>query len=499
MGLGSAVITYAGQPIVLEDPGGELHAWINHTIAVGDLNLFSAEQSPAQNFNLDATCDRRADFERINWPIAPQPRVNRLWFPLTGATRFAQGLFLVGDSSLNKISEQTQQGAMPADLQLQAGETANIKLFMLTPRRLTAVSGEKLWLLPLVDRRFFLSGYTTELLVTKDTTWQSLLASIEGMSTDFVDSVGSDFGNPSPEMWGRRVVNSAVAYDAIASSVGGRFVMGPDDSSGIFGMRSADAASTIANMRGQIIAGGYSGKGVIPESYRLVAPKYNDKTPEQEDDTTPWTKTYPPGNPDAQQNGKKTFYTTWRADIDPDNPSGDPKNIAVLDALANALISAYEDGKDDYEVVFAGVAKPTQNATDDDITYSIGVYKGGESSLQPGPYMVQTRLSSLPYNLETSWNYSQEPGVDLGSCKSGGNELFDFTLDEDLVLATDGVGTLTTGWNSDLPDPAIGLVLKNGGGGMFEGPVGTAGICASTNVDNEYVIIQLECETQPNP
>ena len=99
-------ISYAGVSLILEDPDREYQQWLERALSLKDINWFGPEplhyregrDRPRGNHK------SRVGLAVPNWKHRP-PRwkLSTLWWPCTGAARFAQGLFLASDTQLSTI------------------------------------------------------------------------------------------------------------------------------------------------------------------------------------------------------------------------------------------------------------------------------------------------------------------------------------------------------------------------------------------------------------
>ncbi len=203
-------ISFADVPLLLPDPQGELSQWIEKYLSLRDLRLWGARPLVREDLSAEPrTVDRyRVPMPQVNWPAPPAMRLNTLWWP-TGATRWAAGLFLADKERLDAIV-----GAVGDDgggtLVLDEGpERRSIDPWMhlLSPRRITACGDSPLYLLPLVDVRYFwqLRHVRLQGQVTNDTTWTQLLGLLEAALeiTVSAGAIPTEYGRPDPIEWSR--------------------------------------------------------------------------------------------------------------------------------------------------------------------------------------------------------------------------------------------------------------------------------------------------------
>lgn len=177
-------------------------------------------------------------------PIAPEVPccgINEYVSP-QGASRFGRGLFLIDKANLISLTGWDGTGSVPiappshVAVDLHIGD-AIIKVFALTPIEIDAnTSGDdrQLWLVPVVDVRFFVLHATihpNDSDVRSTTTWSTLAGSLQsamqsqcpsvGSLTLTLGTVGSEWLQPDP---GYFSVSRSVGYaiEHMAASVGKR-------------------------------------------------------------------------------------------------------------------------------------------------------------------------------------------------------------------------------------------------------------------------------------
>ena len=98
----------------------------------------------------------------------------------------------------------------------------------LPPRPITCVDDEKLYLLPLVDARYWWQFEHVDLSITAaSTTWANVITSIgTGIGgTITVGTVSADYFRPDPTELTRKYDNAALLLDAVAHTLGMRVVV----------------------------------------------------------------------------------------------------------------------------------------------------------------------------------------------------------------------------------------------------------------------------------
>lgn len=294
-------ISYAGVPLLVEDPGMEFQVWLERTLSLRDLTLFGVEPwdiyqgrnrprgpflggtfsvvdcttSPLSCGTVTLPSVPFVGLPLPNYSLRRPPRwkINTLWWP-TGATRWAIGLFLCDAASLARILPVVKSGDGAATLRIQEfrggvpGTSMTLNgMYLLPPRELNNTeSGVNGFLLCLVDQRYFWQFKDTGLLeVGDETEWEDVYDDIAtGMGITIVyDDVHPGYFRPDPEELTRRYENGALLLDAVAHSVGQRIVLGVDN---VVRAINATSSSTLATINHNLLlAKGLSGGGrMIP-------------------------------------------------------------------------------------------------------------------------------------------------------------------------------------------------------------------------------------------
>ncbi len=284
--------TYADVDLVQSSP--ELDAWIAQNISLGDLVEF--RRAPRLHFlsNNLVWEDTRSDNATNCRPV----KVGSLWWP-RDASRFACGHFLATESQLALIRGRTspQSGGV---LQISDGTTTiSPTMFLLPPRPLSQNApdaahlsqwtlpcpafpspGEPLYLITLVDIRYFWWDSSGSIVADGSTSWTAFMTAIFqalqfGVSLS-IDAIPGAYQKPPPGL------TSYLPYlpmllDLCAYSVGQRICRTLDGN--VF---SQSATTAIGKMQGQIdankerLAGGQMATpdlgSVTPSNVQVVFP-----------------------------------------------------------------------------------------------------------------------------------------------------------------------------------------------------------------------------------
>ena len=243
------MISYAGQ--ILDAVTPEQTAWIEATISTEDV----------------------FDFVRRTWPgpgalslgFPPLPRARHiktetLWWP-RGASNFAVGYYVVNQTQLAAIRSAVQPSStqyLQQNLVLNDGQySLTVPMWMLPARPLqqiplpnnqTGPSGGDLFLLTLVDSRFFWWIQAATIAVTPGTTtWDTLYAEIAtALTVLYCPTLTVD--DPVPAAYLKPTSDYATNYqylpvllDAVAQSTGMKIVVDPTNGN-VRAMSAANAA-----------------------------------------------------------------------------------------------------------------------------------------------------------------------------------------------------------------------------------------------------------------
>jgi len=448
-------LTYAGVPLLLEDPGHELQAWLQRSLPLEDLRLFGTEPVALREGRHGA----RGSDSRYSVGLAtpnsasgpPRLKINTLWVP-TGASRWSQGLFLCSGANLvNITSLLASDGSAPLKLiQEQAGGdvittlSLQYRKYLLPPRRLAYVIGQQaLWLLPLVDKRYFWQwrdfDYQT---LDADTTWESLIEYLltalglddDDEDTDTEPSEGSSGYDTIPDAYQapdaveltRHHENAAVLLDAVAASVGMRVVFNPASETVTLENAASAAAKHLARVKvnNAVLAGGTAVTlpNYRPSHVKVVFPIYRnglidsggdvyqvtnlagsgcdsgeDETEDAEEDLLPAAT--------MQTGTTKVFYDTCQADMTGVYPGGEPLNVDLLSELACQIASDYYAWLGlVYDVTVIGIPTWYPSGFDDCLWYHFGSQRTPqpEDESNSGDYACYTRVCTHPYNFGVS-------------------------------------------------------------------------------------------------
>jgi hypothetical protein len=417
-------IQFAGIPLLLGDAEGQFQSWLDRNLPLEDVRMFGTEPPATKCTRNQPRSGERSHVGLAlpNWPAAPRPKINTLWWPVTGASRWAVGYFLASTAQINQIAYAT--GADNSGiLTLSIGsQTISGTMYSLAPRMLSGVEENGIWLLPLVDQRYFWQFLDCgELKVTLEdadtanwTSWSDVVDQIQQQlsTTISMPTVATDYKYPDPVELTRQYENLAVLFDSVAESIGMRVVAQGDD---ISLMNVAESASAItANLanKSNLLAGGESPdlEAMMPEKIQVVFPTAINWKLHVKGDVYAIAKQ---GSYSNMPTGtKKTLFSSAPANYGGSyiDTTSTPQNESVLQALALQIATDYCGWRTHiYDRTYIGLKSWAASGYDDYVWYHIGYQypkRPSESEdddieqaqCNPGNYACYTRITSLPYD-----------------------------------------------------------------------------------------------------
>lgn len=253
------MLSYGSIP--LQIPAASEAAFITSKIPIHEAFGFFRPRSFA-----NARLNPRPHF---GWFLSRPVKLNSFYHPW-GASRFGYAFVLADGKMLPAISEQNSGGeTLPFKIDDCLGNSIETDLFMLPPVPLSKIMGAvpqlPLWLLPLVDERYFWWNRSANITVTEGTTtWANLHSQIAtglGVSIS-VDPISADYVFPGAGL-AAKYEYLPLLLDWTASSVGQRIVRRLDGS-----IAAINPTTATALMAGQVnaykkYAGGTLGLGVV--------------------------------------------------------------------------------------------------------------------------------------------------------------------------------------------------------------------------------------------
>ena len=431
------MITYAGIPLLIPDEDGDLARFLDHYLPLQETYLFGPTRHA-----VSAKCappfatGHPTGLGVPNYPPPPPLKINSLYWP-TGASRWSRfcglctteqlGDLLAKDvfQASNSVAEYTQSNANPAPfLELNDQDRFNLKtrMYLLPARQLTVeVDGEEgVWLLPLVDQRFyqqFTLGGTGA--IASDWTWNQLISSLLISYKMTWDTVPADYFYPDWQEFGRRVPAGDL-LDAIAHSIGMRYVRWIDGKTKLMNWNTSEERLRLNledagfDVFGELAGGSFRFPGgILPNTVSVVFPRYqHGRTMHRHYNATDGdligaaAVTFHQVNRNGAlytesdvRNSGLTIYSTAAADCTLVNNSGGSvsdrgvQNQFDLEDLADQIATDHVASlKYRYDRTFASIKPWHPSGYDDFVEWSFG-YRRAD-----GSYAAQTRVQSPPYN-----------------------------------------------------------------------------------------------------
>lgn len=247
-----AVFEYAGVPLLL-DTDRQAQRFLDRYLPIEQM-VSPPTNTAHEDWHGNTYGQGRAGLPRFNYPPPPQTRINTLWWP-TGAVRWARGWFLVDQDGVDTLIDpgnddgpwadgkavaktlrlSTPSLGVPEDPNAMPPEpyVLEAEMHMLRPIRVTATADEDfgdLWILPLVDQRYWWQFRNAGDLTDHLETWDDLIAAVGtqlGVTIEVTEAAAA-YMIPDRIELDRSSDNAAVVLDAIAASIGRRVVVGYD-------------------------------------------------------------------------------------------------------------------------------------------------------------------------------------------------------------------------------------------------------------------------------
>lgn len=412
------MLLYGGVELLFPDQDGELSKWLREHQNVEDIVALAeprlAEISPRRGLQSWYGVRKGIGQTVANYPKAPKPRLNTLYWP-TGATRWARGYFLATGAAKDQIVAQAHSPGRNTPLKLKMGEDSSYletAMYLLPPRIVArpipepGQQDESLWILPLVDVRYWWQNRSTDdLEVTTSTTWTNLFSTLGtklGVTISVPTAVAAAYLQPDPIEFTRRYENAASMLDAAALSVGKRIVRRIDGT--VRAESPADALAAFeANFNGdwqQVCGGGIENPGgSAPAAVITTFRRWRDYAILQKGKVHAESSNAP-AEVSVVAGTRKQIHSTAFADYTASDASA--SNSASLAALATKI------GDDffswlyrTHDYTFSGIKPWHPTGFDDAVEWTFG--NQGHS----GKYQAQTRIQSLPHDFGFDLQLSQ--------------------------------------------------------------------------------------------
>lgn len=423
------MITFGDIPLLV--PTAEVQAAIDEMLPLAEVELYGS--LPVNTASRSQSPRHAVGLPVYNWPTAPPPRLNCLYWP-SGASRWARGWFLCDGKSKDDIvalchpQGETVAQVLKFGQEAEPGSTAyynaqSVDLFLLPPRPISgtlppagtqtdAEKKETLWLLPLVDRRYFFQFISSGLLEpTAAGTWADLFEDLEtalGMGLT-AETVNAAYLTPDKVEFTRRYSSCAVLLDAAAASVGQRIVKDPETNE----YKSLDVAASETALTANYtltasVGAGYSfdaSLGDLPANVRVNFRRWSQYAVycDGEVYTATFAATSMATPPTSTVAGDKIFHSTLYAEYPADtapNSGSSPTNSAQIATLTAQIATDFYGwlGKR-FDISYNGIVDWSPTGFDDAILWDC----------QTG----RTRVWSLPAGVGVSTQLSQSSSYEV--------------------------------------------------------------------------------------
>lgn len=480
-------VTFGDRPILLD---------FNRRVERYLDRFMPCEQIPAAPHA--ATIDERRDsrsrisayvnLPRFNWPAPPALELNQLYWP-TGATRWACGHFLTTAANVLAYRQLTaDQPSVPLTFSARTNGRNFIAPLHVHSYRQFGDSSEKLYIMTLVDDRYFWQNKAVDVSMPADVSaWnlvQTSLATalgIPGTSTVTFDDVPADYVEPDVNEWNIGAGNAAVLLDAYAASVGMRVVRAANGDVRVMSPATATAVGVLNYLiPRRVVLGGTVTNHAPADQVRVTFPKLFDEKPDCAGSVYEKIENQElPAVSAAQHNVHSTHFAVY--DDADDSTLNNEATVHALAAQIAADYWAWGNGPA-FDIVYSGIQPQALTGFHDCLIYTFGRERETETSVeaiegQPTKLIerhhrvVTTRAISLPPNVEATHQLSQSKTVNTTATPTEQwtpcyNEprkpLVRFTLDAEL-LATDAsvAATITDQYGPGLAHDDLSITVHN--------------------------------------
>lgn len=425
-------ISYAGFDLLLDDPDGQAQAFIDAWHSLDDLRPCQETMARRGSRAVHNKGQRNGrGLPMPNYPAPPPVRLNSLYWP-TGAARWATFFALTTAETGAAIQEVYKTAAATAGsasstmpkLSLNDGETTlEVEMHLLSPRVVTVEGDEgearQLWILPLVDDRWF---WQFQHVGEGEVNFTNIQTAISRTIT--VPSPPAAYVEPDWLELNRTSENAAVLIDALAWGFGQRFVRRFDATNHCLTWSQSSATLVDENLVSyrQIAGGqachflpGTANPAPVPAKVRTVFRFWRDGIVLDNDfdhrasefDVVPVAFVQDVTAADALgaappqgtiEGVTKTVHSTMYAIIGYQaSERSNPSNLTELEDLAEQIaVDFYASLDHQYDYTFAGIKDWKLTGYDDHIEIRMDSASG-----------AVTRVMSFPQNFGDEVNLSQ--------------------------------------------------------------------------------------------
>jgi hypothetical protein len=412
-------ITYAGIHLLM-DLDGEVGSFLEKWLPVNGAVRCPPKPHVDDRSDMQAYDYPSVKMPTLNYPPPPDLQISQLYWP-TGAARWSVGQFLASESAVralrNYVYLPNRGSHLARSLRVSYSGTTVVdtKMHMLEARPLSGVLGDRLFLITLVDERYFWqsiglgavpsgrppSGPPDPIVLSRAgtwTTWDELIASVFsqlGVTTYTVDAYDSAYLSPDPTEFTRYFDSASQVLDGIALSLGMRVIRNFDGTVRLMN-RVNSTTRRIFSLRQPFILIAGDTWPAPPATERLlvafprviqghhdcsgwyhwvdVANSQISGDYQAIDETCDtWAEATSPADASGVSGLSETIYTSCHAEFD-ENDDDCPANNAAVQALAKRIATdfyAYQSVTQ-LDITFAGVQPWALNGYDDYILLDFG-------------------------------------------------------------------------------------------------------------------------------
>lgn len=418
--------TYAGQPVCLDHQGQLAELFETRWPDPSELFRVPSKGEQSSPFTAGGTVNRF----HMPYPELPRISLNEMQYP-SGYCRFSRAMFVVDNVRLKAIlsacygytSDETPElKTLPASWGstntvqtlkfVQDGVTVSYPMFLLPPVRLDASGSNTLWIIPLVDRRYYWNLQAIELLDLGDT----FSTAVQELADHGYQSTGTTLADPYPptpdaygtfdaETFADQTIPLGVALEAIALSTGRRWLLRPESSNTVLTANLALPGVRLGGLNPTILR---------PEALWITCRKTNDYYPEPNGEHSLLAAT--PADDGTISPDRPGIRSTWY--VQHYGGTVDAASEAAAQAMADKLAADLELwGNKQYVASFAGVANWSMSGHDDYLSIRIVDEAGGAAAI--------TRVVSLPSDFRPRVNLCQRPDIYVHPHETGTGTLYE--------------------------------------------------------------------------
>lgn len=465
-------VSFAGIDLLIDDKDGKAQEWLNRFLPTEDGRMiveWDRLKKPENFAGTTAGCYTGQGTPPLNYSRPQRPKIS-VWYQPTGASRWGYGFFFCDYARLKAIQSQFSNTGTSGTLLLtsdSAGKkySRGFLAFMLPPHPIStnAFADTSLWILPLVDERYYWQFLTAFIQSPNSPPIGGIVDATSPTLRDwqyFFNTAGFTVSNDAvntaylrPNYFALSSIGSytsaAVVMDMMAHSVGQRIVpkyparnfstiygggawqsIGYSSSVDIRTVNLAHAYDLAMQQVGTLF-GTYPALGALapssvsvyfrPWANGIVLPDWYQNR---------YVKTLTAASIIGTQANTGSYTKTFTSTALANYTSGAavPDNQATLDALANQIaVDFYNLSGWIQDSIVAGISQWQETAFDDYVEFDVGWLNPATGERQ-----ARTRIHSVPYNFScetllhydsTTWEHGDRiVGTLNGNLAAGGTQ-----------------------------------------------------------------------------